>query len=82
MTLTIEIPETVVKRAASLGVSVDTLVSQAVSDIGREPAPQGFRYLGPATMTPAEAGARMRELRKNYTLGGISPKELIEEGRR
>jgi hypothetical protein len=33
-------------------------------------------------MTPQEAVDRIRELRKGTTLGGISVKELINEGRK
>jgi hypothetical protein len=33
-------------------------------------------------MTPREAVDRIRELRKGVTLGGISVKELINEGRK
>lgn len=34
------------------------------------------------TMTPAEAVADIRELRKGVTLGGLRIKDLINEGRR
>ncbi len=33
-------------------------------------------------MTPAEAVAKMAELRKNQSLGGIKIKDLINEGRK
>ena len=33
-------------------------------------------------MTPAEAVDRIRELRKGLTLGGLSIKDLINEGRK
>jgi prevent-host-death family protein len=33
-------------------------------------------------LTPAEAAASLRELRRGVTLDGISLRELIEEGRR
>jgi hypothetical protein len=33
-------------------------------------------------MTPAEAFERIRKLREGNTLGGISVKELINEGRK
>lgn len=35
-----------------------------------------------ATMTPAEAVADIRELRKGVTLGGLRIKDLINEGRK
>ena len=34
------------------------------------------------TMTPAEAVADIRELRKGVTLGGLRIKDLINEGRK
>jgi hypothetical protein len=34
------------------------------------------------TMTPAEAVADIRELRKGITLGGLKIKDLINEGRK
>ena len=34
------------------------------------------------TMTPAEAVADIRELRKGVTLGGLRIKDLIDEGRK
>ncbi len=34
------------------------------------------------TMTPAEAVADIRELRKGVTLGGICIKDLVNEGRK
>jgi len=34
------------------------------------------------TMTPAEAVADIRELRRGVTLGGLRIKDLIEEGRK
>jgi hypothetical protein len=41
------------------------------------------RHAGPAgTMTPAEAVDDIRELRKGVTLGGLSIRDLINEGRK
>ncbi len=85
MTLTIEVPERVVAKAAELGVPVETLVSRAINGIGAEPIPEGFRLLRgdePAKYTPEEAGAVIREIQSRSTLGGITIKELVEGGRR
>ncbi len=85
MTLTIEVPERVVAKAAELGVPVETLVSRALDGIGEEPIPQGFRLLRgdePPSMTPKEATAGIREIQSRHTLGGLKIKDLIEEGRR
>jgi len=91
MTLTIEIPENVVRRAELSGRPVAELVEQAVSSLDREPnefeirrgpPTPGFRWLGVPTMSPEEAAANMRELASRSTLGGLKIKDLIEEDRR
>jgi hypothetical protein len=82
MELTIDIPERLVRRAAALGVPVETLVAQALDQIADEPIPPGFVRLGVPTMTREEATASIREIQKNHTLGGLKIKDLIEEGRR
>lgn len=38
--------------------------------------------VGQRTMTAAEAVTRLREFRKGVELGGVSIRELIEDGRR
>ncbi len=40
------------------------------------------RPIAEKRMTPSEAVDRLRELRKGITLGGLSIKELINEGRK
>ena len=40
------------------------------------------RALSAGTMSPAEAVADIRELRKGVTLGGLRIKDLINEGRK
>jgi hypothetical protein len=49
---------------------------------GDEPIPPGFVRLGVPTMTRAEATASIREIQRTHTLGGLSIRELINEGRR
>jgi hypothetical protein len=82
MVLTIDIPEKVVERAASLGVPVDKLVAEAINGIGEEPLPPGFVRLGTSPLNPAQATAMIREIASRHTLGGLKIKDLIEEGRR
>ncbi len=82
MTLTIEVPERVVERAAELGVPVDALVAQAFDVIVPTALPAGFERLEGASSSAAEAGAAIRQIASRNTLGGIKIKELIEEGRR
>jgi hypothetical protein len=82
MTVTVEVPERVVERAAELGVPVDELVQQAIGRIAPEPLPAGFVRLGKPFATAAEAGAAIRGIASRNTLGGLKIKDLIEEGRR
>jgi hypothetical protein len=82
MELTIEVPEKLIERAATLGVPVTTLVSQALDQIARDPIPPGFVPLGTSALTREQATAEIREIASRHTLNGISIKELIEEGRR
>ena len=82
MVMTIDIPEKALKHAAELGISIEDLVSQTIDTIGEEPLPVGFIRLGLARHTPEEATAIIRDIASRNTLGGLSTKELIEEGRR
>ena len=79
--MTIDIPEKLVARAEELGVPVIDLVSQALEGAQEAPLPR-FVPLGPALGTPEEATAVIREIASRHTLGGLSIKALIEEGRR
>ena len=81
-TPSIEVPESVIARAATLGVPVETLVTQALEEITREPILPGFVPLGKPTHTPAEAGELIRLIASRHSLGGLSIKNLINEGRR
>ena len=56
--------------------SPEEVVTRALEPLAeREPPPT-------RTMTPAEAVADIRELRKGVTLGGLRIKDLINEGRK
>ena len=58
--------------------SPEELVTRALESLAeKEPLTVQTR-----TMTPAEAVADIRELRKGVTLGGLRIKELIKEGRK
>jgi hypothetical protein len=60
-------PEEIIERA------LETFARQNVETSGAETERK---------MTPAEAVAKMSELRKNQSLGGIKIKDLINEGRK
>jgi hypothetical protein len=58
--------------------SPEEVVTRALETLAaREPQP-----VPAGTMSPAEAVADIRELRKGVTLGGLRIKELINEGRK
>jgi hypothetical protein len=61
-------------QAQESGLSLEAYVEQVLEERVREGYP-------PALTRSQIAGLRIRELRKGATLGGISIKELIEEGR-
>ena len=61
-------------RAQESGLSLEAYVEQVLSERVREAS-------RPTPTCSQIAGERIRELRKGVTLGGISIKELIEEGR-
>jgi hypothetical protein len=87
MEMLVEIPERVVEHAAALGVPVSEVVAQALGEIGAEPAREvepsheGFVRLSSRPSDPKKGIAMIREVAARHTLGGISIKELIEEGR-
>ena len=69
--------ERVIQRAIETGMygSVDEVLDSALESIRKR------EVFHPPLTRSQIAGQRIRELRKGVTLGGISIKELIEEGR-
>ncbi len=57
--------------------SPEEVVTRALETLAEREPPTLAR-----TMTPAEAVADIRELRKGVTLGGFRIKDLIDEGRK
>jgi Bacterial antitoxin of ParD toxin-antitoxin type II system and RHH len=57
--------------------SPEEVVTRALETLAEKEPPLPAR-----TMTPAQAAADIRELRKGVTLGGIRIKDLIDEGRK
>lgn len=78
MTLTVELPPEVqaalIDQAQNSGLSLESFVEYVLRERSRT-TPQ------PSLTRSQLAGQRIRALRKGVTLGGISIKELIEEGR-
>jgi Arc/MetJ-type ribon-helix-helix transcriptional regulator len=58
--------------------SPEEVVTRALETLAEKEPPN----LPAGTMTPAEAVADIRELRKGVTLGGLRIKDLINEGRK
>ena len=78
MTVKVELPPDVqaglLAQARESGLSLEAYVEQVLLERSCEAA-------HPALTRSQIAGQRIRELRKGVTLGGISVKDLIEEGR-
>ena len=82
MNLTVHIPDDLAARLTALGVNPERVALEAwrhtADDLERaQRAPAG----AVTRRSPAEAAARIRERRKGVTLGGLTIKELISEGR-
>ena len=77
MTLTLEIPKEVeaclLAQAQASGLSLEAYVEQVL----RQQSDAAF----PARARSRIAGQRIRELRKGVTLGDLTVRELIDEGR-
>jgi hypothetical protein len=58
--------------------SPEEVVARALETLAEKEPP----IVATRTMTPAEAVADIRELRKGVTLGGLRIKDLINEGRK
>ena len=81
MQVTIDIPDHLAAQVQARGLALEAYVQGLV--VSEEAASQLRRVrLGPGPYTPAEAGRRIRELRKANRLDGLKIKDLIEEGRR
>lgn len=77
MELTIKVPDGLMKEADTRGVSVEALVRERLRADTSESL-----WAGIPKKNAAEAVARMLERRKNFPLGEVTVKQLIEEGRR
>lgn len=72
--LTPDLQAGLLAQAQQNGLSLEAYAEQVLRERVREASP-------PLLTRSQIAGERIRELRKGATLGGISIKELIEEGR-
>lgn len=83
MTITIDVPETIVHEAKSRGIPVEVLIEEKLVP---PPLPAverpGFKRFGTGTRPVAEVIDGMTERRKNFPLGDVTIKQLIDEGRR
>jgi hypothetical protein len=81
MQVTVNISDEVAAQVLARGLALDVYVQGLVVSDAACPKPRLAR-LGPGPYSPAEAGSRIRELRKGNRLNGLKIKDLIEEGRR
>lgn len=72
--LTPDIQAALLAQAQASGLSLEAYAEEVLRERSRAAS-------RPALMRSQIAGQRIRELRKGVTLGGLSIKELIEEGR-
>ena len=84
MTITVEVtPEVqaeLARQAAAHGRAIESYAASLLQEAVRHPADQNWP--GFDKERAQAAGARIRELRKGLTLGGLTIRELIDEGRR
>jgi hypothetical protein len=80
MTITLDIrPEVqaeLARQAAVQGRAIEAVAASLLEEAVHVPPARGFDR-----ERARAAGARIRELRKGVTLGGLSIRELIDEGR-
>jgi hypothetical protein len=81
MQVTISISEELAAQVQARGLGLEAYVQGLVVCDEAVFQPRLVR-LGPGPFSPAEAGRRIRELRKSNRLDGLKIKDLIEEGRR
>ena len=85
MTITLEIrPELqteLARRAAAHGMAIDAYVAGLLEEAAQLPAEADTDRPAFDKQRAQAAGARIRELRKGVTLGGLTIRELIDEGR-
>jgi hypothetical protein len=85
MTLTIDLPDNLQAalraHASAEGVSEAGYIRRMLERDLTTPEAEETHANGGGMTRSQLAGQRIRELRKGVTLGGISIKELIEEGR-
>jgi hypothetical protein len=83
MTITVDIrPEVqaeLARQAAAQGRAIEAYVESLIEEA--VDLPSGANPLGFNKERAQAAGARIRELSKGLTLGGLTIRELIDEGR-
>ena len=82
MLLSIDIPETVMKRAAELGLPLTSFVLKTLEEATRQRSIAQDSIEEAASLRRARATQSIREIAARNTLGDLCVKDLIEEGRR
>jgi hypothetical protein len=81
MQITVNIPDGLAAQLQARGLGLESYVQGLVGS-DETASRSRFIRLGPGPYSPAEAGRRIRELRRSNRLDGLKIKDLIEEGRR
>jgi hypothetical protein len=72
-----ELEAELARQAAAQGRGIEAYAATLLEEATRRPANGG----GSSEERARAAGARIRELRKNVSLGGLTIRQLIDEGR-
>jgi hypothetical protein len=81
MQVTVNIPDHLAAQVQARGLALEAYVQGLVVSDAAALKSRLVR-LEPGPYSPAEAGRRIRELRKDNRLDGLKIKDLIEEGRK
>ena len=82
MLLSIDVPETVIERAAELGLPLTSFVLKTLEEATRQRSMTQNSIEDASSVRRARATQSIREITARNTLGDLCIKELIEEGRR
>ena len=82
MLLSIDVPETVVERAAELGLPLVSFVLKTLEEATRQRSIAHDSVEEAASLRRARATKSIREIAARNTLEDLCIKDLIEEGRR
>ena len=80
MTITVSVPDALIRQAAAQGLSVETYVERLAAQAAQNMEFPQAAWRSPDGRTVQEVVAHLRQARKGVTLGGLKIKDLIHEG--